>query len=166
VREAAKVGARLAREGVIGRFALDFVVARSGSDAWRPFAIEINLRKGGTTPPFLTLQYLTDGSYDAQNGVFRTPRGHPKYYVATDVLESPHYRVFTPNDVFDLVSGHRLHFDHVSQTGVVLHMVSAVGDMGRLGLTAIADSPDDAQALYDRTSTLLDAEARAAAQLD
>src|SRR6266700_6320221 len=46
-REAAKVGRRLAKEGVIGRFALDFVVVRSNGK-WEPYAIEINLRKGGT----------------------------------------------------------------------------------------------------------------------
>src|SRR5438874_391560 len=62
-REAAKVGRRLAKEGVIGRFALDFVVVRSNGK-WEPYAIEINLRKGGTTHPFLTLQFLTDGTYD------------------------------------------------------------------------------------------------------
>src|ERR1700746_1451391 len=61
-REAAKVGKRLAKEGVIGRFALDFVVVRSNG-MWEPYAIEINLRKGGTTHPFLTLQFLTDGTY-------------------------------------------------------------------------------------------------------
>ena len=37
--------------------ALDFVVVRSNGK-WEPYAIEINLRKGGTTHPFLTLQFL------------------------------------------------------------------------------------------------------------
>src|SRR5262249_37396117 len=64
-REAAKIGRRLAKEGVLGRFALDFVVARDGGGPWKPYAIEINLRKGGTTHPFLTLQFLTDGAYDS-----------------------------------------------------------------------------------------------------
>src|SRR5437016_9856251 len=50
-RQAEKVGARLAKEGGIGRFALDFVVVRSNG-IWEPYAIEINLRKGGTTHPF------------------------------------------------------------------------------------------------------------------
>ena len=31
---------------------------------WDADAIEVNLRKGGTTHPFLTLQFLTDGRYD------------------------------------------------------------------------------------------------------
>jgi len=51
-QEAAKVGKRLAKEGVIDRFALDFVVVRAKNGKWEPYAIEINLRKGGTTHPF------------------------------------------------------------------------------------------------------------------
>ena len=47
-REAVKVGERLAEEGVIGRFAVDFVAVRA-EGAWDPYAIELNLRKGGTT---------------------------------------------------------------------------------------------------------------------
>ena len=35
-REAAKVGRRLAKEGVIGRFALDFVVVRAKNGTWEP----------------------------------------------------------------------------------------------------------------------------------
>src|SRR5213083_1294251 len=36
-REAAKVGRRLAKEGVIGRFALDFVVVRGEHGKWEPY---------------------------------------------------------------------------------------------------------------------------------
>src|SRR6185436_3491640 len=70
LREAERVGRRLAQEGVLGRFAIDFVVARRQAREWATYAIEINLRKGGTTHPFLTLQFLTDGRYDPASGVF------------------------------------------------------------------------------------------------
>lgn len=166
VNEAVKVGARLAREGVIGRFALDFVVVRSTSGEWRPYAIEINLRKGGTTHPFLTLQYLTDGIYESGQGHFHTLLGHQKHYVATDHLENPDYRVFTPDDIFDIVSRHRLHFDHLSQTGVVMHMISSVSDRGRFGLTAIADTAGAAETLYKRAVQIFDMEARQALNAD
>ncbi len=90
-REAVKVGERLAREGVVGRFAIDFLVVRNGGGEWEAYAIEINLRKGGTTHPFLTLQYLTDGLYDPDTGVFTTELGGEKYYIASDHIESPAY---------------------------------------------------------------------------
>src|ERR671920_1079637 len=94
-REAAKIGAALAREGVLGRFAVDFVVVRSGSGTWTPYAIEVNLRKGGTTHPFLTLQFLTDGRYDPATALFMSPSGREKHLVATDHLESEVLRGLT-----------------------------------------------------------------------
>ena len=166
LEEAAKIGRRFAREGIVGRFALDFVVVRTAGSGWQPYAIEVNLRKGGTTHPFLTLQYLTDGQYHATSGLFYTPRGHQKCYVASDHVESPLYRAFTPDALFDIVSRHRLHFDHTSQTGVVMHLLSGVPDLGRLGLTAIADTPEEARALYQTFVDVLDEEARAALEVE
>ena len=164
MREAAKIGRRFAKEGIVGRFAIDFVAVRGKDGAWRVYAIEINLRKGGTTHPFLTLQYLTDGSYDPERAVFKTQRGDEKCYVATDHLHSEAYRTFTADDLFDIVSRHRLHFNHASQTGIVLHMVSGVGELGQLGFTAIGDTHESANALYNRMVEVLDIEARNALQ--
>ena len=160
--EAAKVGRRLAKEGVIGRFALDFVVVRAKNGNWEPYAIEINLRKGGTTHPFLTLQFLTDGAYDPETGIFTAPNGQEKFFVASDHVESPRYRTLMPDDLFDIVVRHNLHFDQTRQTGVVFHMMSALGELGRMGLTAVGNSHKDAKATYNRTVAVLDEETRGA----
>jgi hypothetical protein len=162
MREAMKVGRRLKREGVLGRFALDFVAVLNDRNEWEVYAIEINLRKGGTTHPFLTLQFLTDGSYDAETGVFRTPRGETKCFVASDHVESPAYRAFTHDDVFDLAARHGLHFDQARQKGVVFHMLNGLGELGSLGLTAVGNTPEEAEALYGKTVAALDREAAAA----
>ena len=162
MREAAKVGARLAREGVVGRFAIDFVSVRGANGEWKSYAIEINLRKGGTTHPFLTLQFLTDGSYDADKGVFMTALGQEKSFVASDHQDSPLYRAFTPDDLFDIVARHNIHFDQTRQTGIVFHMMSALGEHGRVGLTAVGNSPDEADALFAKAVEILDREARLA----
>jgi hypothetical protein len=156
-REAVKVGERLARGGVLGRFAVDFVVVRSGR-GWDPYAIELNLRKGGTTHPFLTLQFLTDGVYDPDTGVFTAPSGREKHFVASDHVENPTYRQLTPDDLFDIVVRRGLHFDQPRQTGVVFHMMSALGEHGRTGLTAVADDPAGADELYDQVVAVLDEE--------
>jgi hypothetical protein len=149
-REAAKIGRRLVREGVIGRFALDFVVARSNGGPWRPYGIELNLRKGGTTHPFLTLQFLTDGTYDADSAQFTAPNGQRKHFVASDHVEDERYRGLTPDDLFDLALRHGLHFDQSRLTGIVFHMMSALPECGRTGLTAVADSAAEADALYEQ----------------
>ena len=160
-RDAGKVADLLRDAGVIGRFALDFVVTRaSESVPWETYAIEINLRKGGTTHPFLTLQFLTGGTYDPESAIFATPNGRKKFLVATDHLESPRYRGFTPDDLFDLVVRRGLHFGQVRQTGVVFHMLSALGSTGRLGVTAIGDSPEEARSIFEKAQTALNEEAR------
>jgi hypothetical protein len=49
-----------------------------------------------------------------------------------------------------------MHFDQTRQSGVVFHMISCVTECGRLGLTAIGDTPDEAWQLYqDAQDTLL-----------
>ena len=160
-KEAAKVGRRLAREGVLGRFAVDFVVVRRTDGQWDVYAIELNLRKGGTTHPFLTLQFLTDGHYDPEAARFMTPSGQAKYYVASDHIESPLYRTFTPDDLFHIVARHGLHFSRSRQTGV-FHMMAPLAENGRVVAVAIADTPAEAERLFQRISEVLDAEAQAA----
>ena len=154
--EAAKLGDRLRREGVLGRFAIDFVVARHAGGPWEPYAIELNLRKGGTTHPFLTLQFLTDGTYSPTTGEFIAPSGRAKFFVASDHVESPAYRVFTPEDLFDVAIMRGLHFDQTRQTGVVFHMMSALPEHGRVGITAVGDDPAEAQHLYEAAVYALD----------
>ncbi|KXK57027.1 MAG: hypothetical protein UZ07_CHB004001059 [Chlorobi bacterium OLB7] len=154
-----KVGERLQREGVLGRFAIDFVVVRSEGEAWQPYAIELNLRKGGTTHPFLTLQFLTDGTYDPMTAEFTAPSGRKKFFVASDHIESEKYRVFTPDDLFDIIVRRGLHFDQSRQTGIVCHMMTSLAECGRMGFTAVANSMEEAEALYHRAIEILDQEA-------
>lgn len=155
------IGRRLARDGVLGRFAVDFVVVRDAASVWSAYAIELNLRKGGTTHPFLTLQFLTDGRYDARSGRFLTPDGAEKHLVATDHLEAPELRALSVGDLFDVVARHGLHFDHSRQAGVVFHMISSITEHGRVGMTAVGDTPEQAMELYRRAGRVLVDEARA-----
>jgi hypothetical protein len=161
-KEAARIGARLAREGVLGRFAVDFVVVKDATGLWTTYAIELNLRKGGTTHPFLTLQFLTHGQYDPSTALFLTAAGREKHLVATDHLESPMLRGLGVDDLFDIVARQGLHFDQARQTGVVFHMISSITEHGTVGLTAVADTPAQAEAMYRGAERILLDEARAA----
>jgi hypothetical protein len=157
------IGDRLTAEGVLGRFAVDFLSVET-DDGWRSYAIEINLRKGGTTHPFLTLQFLTDGHYDWARNEFLTARGQRKFFVASDHIESPLYRVLTVDDVFDIAVRHDLHFDHVRQKGLIFHRLAALGDRGRFGLTAVGDTAEEADEVYGTAGEVFDSEAAEAAR--
>ena len=148
------------REGVIGRFALDFVTVKNDRGEWESYAIEINLRKGGTTHPFLTLQFLTDGAYDPEQGVFTTPRGEHKYFVASDHLQSP-TRTARSRTTISSTSPRARSCTSIKRArqGVVFHMMNALGEHGLVGLTAVGNSHEDAKQLYERTVAAIDAEA-------
>jgi PGM1 C-terminal domain len=160
-QHAEAIGHRLVATGALGRFAVDFVVVREGA-GWTAYAIELNLRKGGTTHPFLTLQFLTDGRYDPGTALFLTPRDHEKHLVATDHLESDLLRGLVPSDLFDIVARHGLQFDQSRQEGVVFHMISSLTEHGRVGLTAVGDTPEEAERRYRQAERVLLEEARLA----
>jgi hypothetical protein len=153
--QALGVGRRLAREGVIGRAAVDFAAVQQ-EGAWQPYALEINLRCGGTTHPLFALTSLTDGVYDPLAAEWRTRLGDIKHYAATDHLDSPAYRSLTPDDLLDVVEEKGLGWDDEREVGVVLHMVSAIAVAGRIGLTAIGDTLDEARQRYYGVKTAID----------
>lgn len=153
----ARVASVLAARGVLGRFAVDFVSVREG-EQWRHYAIEINLRKGGTTHPFLMLQFLTDGHYNAATGEFLTPAGDARWYYASDNLESEHYRGLTPYDLVDIAVMNGLHFHAASSEGVAFHLIGALSEFGKLGVVCIGASEARAYELYQQTVAVLDRE--------
>src|SRR5205807_8823679 len=87
------------------------------------------------------------------------PNGQQKFFVASDHVESS-YRTLTPDGLFDIVVRQDLHFDQTRQTGVVFHMMNALGELGRTGLTAVGNSHEDAKATYERAVAVLDEETR------
>ena len=157
--EAMKVGEVLAAQGVLGRFAIDFVVSRTDGH-WTSDAIEINLRRGGTTHPFLTLQFLTDGRYDAESSRFLTPAGDERHLVATDHFEDPSLCGLRIADLFDVVAVSGIHYDRSRERGVVLHMMSAITELGRVGLTAVGATAEEAAQRYAHAEEQLRGDAR------
>ncbi|MFT6158796.1 MAG: hypothetical protein ACJATT_001540 [Myxococcota bacterium] len=155
-RSGAKVARVLADRGVIGRFAVDYVSVPDGHGGFEHYAIEVNLRKGGTTHPFLTLKFLTAGGLDLDTGLFITPNGQPKYYFATDTIQEDRYKGLRPDDLVDISVYHRLHFHGPTQRGVVFHLIGALSQFGKVGIVAIGDNPQQAKFLYKQTLQVLD----------
>jgi hypothetical protein len=153
------IGEVLAKKGVVSRFAIDFLAFRDASHSpWSIAALEINLRMGGTTHPFLALQFLTGGALDESAGLFRSPSGHVKYYRATDNLKSESYRGLLPEDLIEILTINRLHYSHATESGVLFHLIGALSQHGKLGMTAIANSRAEVENIYQHTLAVLDRE--------
>jgi len=157
--EGIRIGKALASHGVVSRLAVDFLVTREGAaEPWKVFALEINMRMGGTTHPYLALQFLTGGSLDPETGLFLSPTGHAKYYRATDSLFSESYRGLLPEDLVEILTINKLHYSHGSESGVLFHLIGALSEFGKVGVTAIANSREEVEELYTRTLDVLDRE--------
>ena len=148
---AAAIGEELARAGAIGRFSVDFVAAAERLRKWRVYALEINLRKGGTTHPYAALRNIAPGRYDTGSGRWITEDGGSRCYSATDNLVDPAWLGLSPAAVIGAVADSGLQFDPETGTGVVLHMLSGLAIDGRFGLTAIGETPEDAARMHEAT---------------
>lgn len=156
--QAQRVGDVLSKQGVLGRFAIDFLLTRSPGEEWQSHALEINLRMGGTTPPYHALEFLTSGELNPDTGIFCAPTGQEKFYSATDNLKSPAYIGLLPEDLFDISIRHKIHYQPDSGTGVLFYMIGALSQYGKIGMTCIGNSPEQANELFRRTVAILDRE--------
>ncbi|MBX7104281.1 MAG: ATP-grasp domain-containing protein [Gemmataceae bacterium] len=147
----------LRQEGVLGRFGVDFISICTGG-RWEHSALEINIRKGGTTHPYLMLQYLTDGTYDPATGLYQTATGQQRFYYASDNITDPAYVGIIPDDLIDIAVNHQLHFDGATQQGVVFHMIGAMSQYAKLGALCVGDSHARAHKYYRDVLAVLDHE--------
>ena len=164
-RTAAAIGERLAREGVLGRFAIDFVVVQdaTGRAGRRTRSSSTCARAARRTVPHPAVPHRRplrpdDRAVPHPGRAGEAPRGDRPPRVA-DCL-----RGLSLDDLFDVVARHGLHFDQSRQTGVVFHMISCLTEHGRVGLTAVGDTPAQAEAIYQRAERILLDEASAALQ--
>jgi hypothetical protein len=147
IRAAAERVARvLAARGVIGYFGVDFFVVPDG-DRHRVYLAEINLRVGGTTHPFGMASLVTEGRYDPAGGHL-VAGGRAKSYLATDNLKSASLVGCHPQEVIDRVDRLGLGYDRRRRAGATLHLLGALREYGKMGVTCIGDTEEEARQRY------------------
>jgi hypothetical protein len=87
------------------------------------------------------------GSYDASTGELLIG-GRARSYVATDNLKSRHLVGLRPANLIEAVDGAGLAYDFGRGAGATLHLLGAVPAFGKMGVTCIAGSAEEADDLY------------------
>ena len=159
-RDALRVGEVLQDKGTVGRLAIDFLCVPAGDGSWKHYAIETNLRLGGTTHPMMLLRMMTDGRYDPDTGLYLTPRSEPQFYVATDSMRADSYRGLLVEDLLDIAAVDGLHYQAWSESGVLFHFTGALSEFGKLGITAVGKSPAEGDHWFEQTRQVLDRETK------
>ena len=106
------------------------------------------------------MRFLSGGRLDPDTGLFHSPAGRAKYYRATDALTSPSYRGLSPEDLIEILAMERLNYSPHTESGALFYMLGAISELGRVGLVAIGNSREEAEAVYDRVVETLDSESR------
>jgi len=150
--EALKVGRVLAGEGVIGSFGIDFLVIPDDNDGGlgsrsRIYLSEINLRAGGTTHPFWMARLAMGADYNDLTGEL-VAGGVAKSYMASDNVKSEALAGVMPAEMIEAIDRAGLAYDPAGRTGATLHLLGALRGHGKMGVTCIADTREDADELY------------------
>ena len=153
---AQQVAAHLADTGVIGRLGVDFLVIRGADDRWQAFALEVNLRMGGTTHPYQTARPSHRRQLRPTDRELHDPAGVPTALRRRPITwSSPSCRCSARWACSRERCSEDLRFDHDRGRGVVFHMLSSIDALATVGVTAIADTPHAADDLYARVRTVL-----------
>ena len=150
-REARKIGEVLREEGIRGRMAVDFMVVEQPDGELVSYAIEVNIRRGGTTHPFSGMHFLVKGRYDEQTGRYFTPDDEERCYFASDNFEEGFLGGLLPEDIRAIVDHEGCGFDHTRRVGNVFHMLGATSQFHKLGFTAIDASIEAAEERFEET---------------
>ena len=140
------LGDHLAALGCRGAVLLDVLAQRRGN-GWQLWAIEINLRKGGTTHPFQLAASATGGSFDRTSGQLRNGDGAAVFYEASDELRMPHWRGLLPEQLLDDWVRRDLYFNSAHRRGCIPHRLGALSEHGLLGATVLGRSRREASEL-------------------
>lgn len=144
-----RLGRHVAALGCRGAVLLD-VLARRGCQGWQLWAIEINLRKGGTTHPFQLAASATGGHFDRATGLLHSADGAAVFYEASDDLQMAHWRGLLPEQLLDDWVHRGLYFNNASRRGCIPHRLGALSEHGLLGATVLGRSRHDASTLMQR----------------
>ena len=58
----------------------------------------------------------------------------------------------------EILTRHGLHYQPSTETGVLFHMIGALSEFGKVGVTCLGDSPEEAERIYRWTVEVLDRE--------
>jgi hypothetical protein len=143
---AVQAGAALAHAGVIGQLSIDFVADEAAPE--QVYALEINLRMGGATAPFMFTNALVNGHYD-QTGRYLAPDGSPRHYVTSDRVQDDAFRSLSCVQLQEIAMRAGQSYQEATHTGVFFYALGALRDFGKLGVVAVGESREDAQQRYD-----------------
>lgn len=107
------------------------------------------------------MKLLTGGKYDEELGLFNCPGDefHQKYYIASDSVHSDNFHNIIPIDLIEIMQKWEYSYNLITKTGAVFHLLGCLSENGKVGITAIGNSPNEATTIFEGTKSYLIEEA-------
>lgn len=141
-----RVGEILQQEGAVAYYGVDFL----NVDGVR-YALEINLRQGGTTHLRAQAMISTGATFDPKSGNFLDEYGKNMFYAGTDGFKDWRLKKLPVFSLLEHFEDCGLKFRRSTRTGVMFHLLDSMNRSGTLGFTAVAGSRGEARALFRQT---------------
>jgi hypothetical protein len=150
-----KVGKQLQKNGVLGPYSVDFLVTKNNNQH-NIYAIEINIRQGGTTHPLQTSKMLTQSYYNEDKGILISKITNKKIqYLSTDNILNKKLINKDPKVLIELIKKDGLLFDPRTNKGSVFHLFGAMAEFGKLGYITIGENTKDIQRDFCRVRAII-----------
>lgn len=162
IKEGEKIASVLSKKGIIGNFAIDYVVVYDKNHA-NPIVkpIEINLRKGGTTHPFRAAFFLTGAKYNPNTGNLMCGQTRI-HYIAMEIIHSESYKKLKPMELIKIVEKSKLDFNMNTKKGALIYSPGTTTDFGKFSALCIGHSDDEAEDIYKKLVKLVNSKAKQA----
>lgn len=141
------VGEILSAEGAMGYYGVDFIKVDG-----KLYAIEINLRQGGTTHLRAHAMLSTGAEFDPKSGNFIDEYGRNIFYAGSDGFVDPRLKTLSPNVLLEHFADLGLRFRRSTRKGVIFHLLDSINRSGTVGITVVSDSRNGARSLFRRVT--------------
>lgn len=160
IKEGEKIASLLSKKGIIGNFAIDYVVVYDKNHK-NPIVwpIEINLRKGGTTHPFRSAFFLTGARYNPNTGNLMCGKTQI-HYVAMEIIQSEKYMKLKPMDLINLVEESKIGFNFNTKKGALIYSPGTLSELGKFSALCIGHSDEEAEKIYKKLIKLVNSKVK------
>ena len=150
-----RIARALSAKGMIGFFAVDYLMTQfqEKSEIW---AIEINIRQGGTTHPYQTAKLLTNANYIEKKGILVDQKEKNIFYKSNDNFTDQRLIGKTATELLEFINKRSIVFSPQSNKGVVFHMLGALKDHGKIGYTIIAHDNEEIKMITAHLHSLME----------
>ena len=143
---ALEIGESLKSKKVYGVTSIDFLVAGSAHER-NYFVIELNIRKGGTTHPFMLSNIALRSDRYYNNGQLKGEDNRDYIYRSNDNFYPNRSLFKTEKSLINKVAKSGVLFCQKNKRGVVFHLLNSYEDIGKIGYTVIGKNKAEIDAV-------------------